>query len=108
MSELYYKHAEGFIAIFDLTKSASIDNLIFEIEFLLGCRNTFKIPLIILGSKSDLLDKRQVSYSDGENVAKRFNAQYFEMSSKNKINIFEPVNELVRFSLFRDVKNNLA
>lgn len=100
MRELYCKNGDGFLALFDLTNPKSIDNLIQQIEFLFGCRETFKTPLVIMGAKCDLVSQRQVSYSDGENLAKRYNAPYFEISAKTRINVFEPMDELIRFSIF--------
>lgn len=44
------------------------------------------VVLILIGTKIDLPDKRQVSYKDGENLAARFKMNFYEVTSILNVN----------------------
>ena len=53
-----------------------------------------KKPIIVIGNKSDLDDKRQVSYEEGENFAKNKGYNFYETSAKTGENINEAFNDI--------------
>ena len=53
-------------------------------------------PFIIIGSKCDLDNERQVSKEEGEELANILECPFFESSARDRINIDEPMFELVR------------
>lgn len=46
-----------------------------------------KIPLLLVGNKSDLEDRRQVSVDDARAKAEEWNVQYVETSAKTRANV---------------------
>ena len=42
---------------------------------------------VLLGTKSDLVENREVSQSEGEAVAQQYDALFMETSSKENINV---------------------
>jgi len=61
-------------------------------------RETQTVPIVLVGNKCDLLDKRVVSYDTGFSVAQKCNAAFLECSAKAGINvneIFETIARLV-------------
>ena len=46
-----------------------------------------KIPIVLVGNKSDLKDKREVSKEEGENSAKQYKIKFFETSAKTGNNV---------------------
>ena len=47
------------------------------------------VQIILVGNKSDLAKKRQVTVEEADAVAKRYNIQYFETSAKTGSNVDE-------------------
>ncbi|KAN0033760.1 hypothetical protein ACTFIV_000225 [Dictyostelium citrinum] len=91
----WIKSCEGFILVYSITSKSSFDQIqsyIDQIKFL----KTEKVPIILIGNKSDLEEDRQVTYPEGENFANRFGMSYIEVSAKSRVNIDEVFNEVVR------------
>jgi GTPase SAR1 family protein len=53
-------------------------------------------PCVLIGNKSDLKDDREVSSSEAERRASENGMPFFESSAKLRINIDEPIHELIR------------
>lgn len=45
------------------------------------------VSKLLIGNKSDLSDKRQVSYEEGSQLAQQLNIKFIETSAKNSNNI---------------------
>ncbi len=54
---------------------------------------------VLVGNKCDLKDERQVEYTEGAELAKKWNAPFFETSAKIKLN-----NEACFFELVREIR----
>ena len=52
-------------------------------------------PWVLIGNKCDLEKERIVSSEDGESLAKKNGAPFFETSAKDRTNVYEAVEELV-------------
>jgi GTPase SAR1 family protein len=55
-----------------------------------------KVPIVLVGNKADLVDKRQVSTGDGQQLAEQWNSRLFETSAKVRTNIDEVFEYIVR------------
>jgi len=44
---------------------------------------------VLVGTKADLDSERQVTYEEGNAIAKRYNMEFFEVSSKTGKNVHE-------------------
>ena len=54
------------------------------------------MPIILVGSKCDLSDDREVPTDEGKALAQKWNCPGFETSAKTRVNVDEVFTELVR------------
>jgi len=97
--------AEGFLVVFSLTEATSFK----QVEDLHGqiCRakDSDKVPIVIVGNKSDLTELRAVSEAEIQALTSRLNVKFFEASAKKKINVEESFFELVRMMRLSGTSN---
>lgn len=80
---MHYRGALSAFLIFDLTNYATFENLPNWIEEIR--KNTKEdIPILLIGNKCDLINKRTVNYREIENFAKKFNLHYIEINAKSE------------------------
>ena len=46
-------------------------------------------PIVLIGNKSDLEDKRMISKEEGQELSEKYNLPFFETSNKNGTNVQE-------------------
>ena len=54
------------------------------------------LPIVLIGNKSDLIDRRQVSYKQAIGLARQLNIPYIETSALNGSNIEQAFEILVK------------
>jgi Ras-related protein Rab-2A len=86
ITRAYYRGAACALVVFDITKRASFNNIKSWINDVQNYSN-FPITIILIGNKSDLEEKRQVSSEEAEEFAQQNNITYIETSAKNCQNI---------------------
>ena len=85
----YYKNAACAIIVYDITNKdtlKSVDKWIEECNF---SSNNDNLIMILVGNKTDLIDKRQVTEKTGKDYAKNNNMDFYESSALNGYNINE-------------------
>jgi len=82
----YYKEAQGILLVYDITNKESFDNIDKWIE---DIKNSAPANCVIflVGNKSDLADKRAVSFQEGKNKSEEYGLLFNEVSAKNGDNI---------------------
>ena len=93
--------------IYDITNKNSFDSIEKRFNDLISSSDK-EITIIIIGNKSDLENKRQVSKEQGEIKARELNAGFLEISAfsgKNIDKAFEMLlNEIFRKEFFKEIK----
>ena len=82
----YYRGAHGIAIVFDLSDRKTFEH----IEKWLEEINKYakeNVMRFLIGNKSDLVDKREVTYEEVRVLANKLNIYYVETSAKNNINI---------------------
>ena len=91
----YYRGAHGILLIFDVTDKDSFKNLsnwLIEIE-----KNANKNVLkVLIGNKTDLEEKRVITYHQGKEFADNYGLKYIETSAKKNLNVNEAFSTLGR------------
>ena len=86
LTKAYYKGALGALVIYDITQKITFENIDKWISDL-KISAYEKVSIILIGNKSDLEEKREVSKEDGENKAKLNEISFLETSALNGNNI---------------------
>jgi GTPase KRas protein len=96
MRDQYMRNGQGFLLIYSITSRSSFDELSCFREQILRVKDADKVPMVIVGNKSDLESERQVSKQEGYELARQFGCPFLESSAKSRINVEETFFELVR------------
>lgn len=86
ITQNYYRKAQGTLLVYDVTNRpsfASVDTWMKTIQQHAGD----SINKILVGNKMDCEAQRVVQYSEGENLAKKYNIKFFETSAKTQQNV---------------------
>ena len=89
------KYAEGIILMYDITSRDSFESISGWIESIKDVKSD-NFPIILVGNKCDLEDRRKVSLKEGENLGKQFGMKFFETSNKDGLNIDNVCLELIK------------
>ncbi|XP_030609023.1 ras-related protein ralB-B-like [Archocentrus centrarchus] len=95
----YFRSGEGFLLVFSITEHESFTATSEFREQILRVKEEEAIPLLVVGNKSDLEDRRQVSAEDATAKANEWGVQYVETSAKTRANV-----DKVFFDLMREVR----
>ncbi|XP_059198722.1 ras-related protein Ral-B-like [Centropristis striata] len=96
----YYRSGEGFLLVFSITEHESFTATMEFREHILRVKmEEDKIPLLLVGNKSDLEERRQVSVDEARGKAEEWGVQYVETSAKTRANV-----DKVFFDLMREVQ----
>lgn len=98
INEFYLRKVDSCILVYDITRKYTFqickDYYIPTIKE--NCKN--KIKVILLGNKSDLEEKREVSWEEGNELAISNNYYFLETSCKKYKNIFESFDIIIKNS----------
>ena len=94
ITSAYYKGAKGAFIVYDITRKNTFDNIDKWISDLKtnGDKN---IAIVLIGNKSDLEDKREVSNEDGIKKSEEFKIAFMETSALNGDNLNNAFDELL-------------
>ena len=99
------KSGQGFLLVFSITSQSSLRELTELREQLVRIKDDEKVPLVLVGNKSDLEDARVVSRSRAFNVSQSFgNKPYYETSARRRVNVDEVFKDLCRQIIRREAE----
>jgi Ras-related protein Rab-1A len=82
----YYRGAHGIILVFDITNPESFMNCEMWLTEVQRYASE-QVKIILVGTKSDLTEKRKVAFADAQEFAIRHGMEYIETSAKTAINV---------------------
>ena len=90
----YSKGANGALILYDITRQRTIQTIPEYVKIIR--ESAGDIPILLVGSKIDLEDYREVTYEFGVSIAKSNSlASFVEISSKDNINVEQTFNTLI-------------
>ena len=96
MRERYLGESDGFLLLFSLVDRASLEAIFTHHKDILKAKETDSCPIILVGTKSDLVDEREVTEDEARNMARDLKIPYIEVSAKMNVNVNECFSEIVR------------
>jgi len=97
MRDQYMRTGEGFFCVYAITSRVSFDEITSFREQILRVKDESKVPMVLVGNKSDLEHERVVATSEGSDLAKTYgNVPFLETSAKTRVNVEESFFTLVR------------
>jgi len=94
LSETYIKNGSGFILVFSLTQESTlkeVDALREEIYRIKG-----SVPIVVVGTKSDLAAEREVSQDTIQGLATKWGLSFYETSAKKGWHVNDVFEDLLR------------
>ena len=85
MVDEWIKAAEGFLLLFAINDKESFKALEDKYKRIVN-NNKQKAPIIVVGNKCDLEDKRQITKEQGMEFANKIGAKYYETSALTDFN----------------------
>ncbi|KNC54477.1 Ras family small GTPase RAP-1b [Thecamonas trahens ATCC 50062] len=96
LRDAYMKTGQGFVIVYDITDTLSLDTVTNLREKILRTKQAADVPIMLVGNKVDLEDKRVVAKSKGEELAQEYKCSFMETSAKTNHNVKELFEQLVR------------
>ena len=85
MLDQWIKVASGFILVFAVNDEESFEDIKIRLKRI-EKNEVNKLPIILVGNKCDLVDKRTISETQGIELANSFGGKYYETSALNDLN----------------------
>lgn len=100
------KSGQGFLLVFSITSLSSLNELYELREQIVRIKEDEKVPLVIVGNKSDLEEDRAVSRARAFAVSEGWgHAPYYETSARRRANVDEAFEDLCRQIIRKDMAN---
>jgi len=98
LQDQYIHRGEGFLIIYSISSRASFELVLkFQQKIFMVKDEDKYFPMVIVGNKCDLpINEREVTLAEGQELAKRVGAPFFETSAKTRVNVEECFVECVR------------
>ena len=89
--------SQGIIIMYDITNKESYKNIQTWINLVNEKNGNNKLPILIVGNKIDLEDKRIISKEEGKKFSKNKNYKFIETSCLNGHNIKKAITRICKF-----------
>ena len=96
MRDLYIKNGQGFVIVYSIISVQTYQDIKTMREQIQRVKGVDRIPIILVGNKSDLDSQREVSSADGAALAQQWGCPFLETSAKSTNNVNEVFIEIVR------------
>lgn len=96
MREQYMRTGEGFLLVYSITSRSSFEEVVAFHQQILRVKDRDSFPVVIVGNKCDLEGERQVSFEEGQELARQVGCTFVETSAKQRINVEDAFYQLVR------------
>jgi len=96
MREQYMRTGEGFLLVYSITSRQSFEEILTFQQQILRVKDKDYFPIIVVGNKCDLENEREVSFEEGQALARQFGCKFIETSAKSRKNVEQAFYDIVR------------
>ena len=99
--QYYFGAANVLLLVFSLTDKSSLETAKELRQFADSCcsnRSWLKLPAVLVGTKQDLEQERQISFEEGLAAAKELGCSYVETSAATNKNVLQAFHTAVRLT----------
>ncbi|KAH8423513.1 putative RAS small monomeric GTPase (Rsr1) [Aspergillus melleus] len=101
------KQGQGFLLVFSITSASSLNELSELREQITRIKDDEKVPIVIVGNKSDLEEDRAVPRARAFALSQSWgNAPYYETSARRRANVNEVFIDLCRQIIRKDLQGS--
>jgi len=101
MTDQYIRTGQAFVLMYSITSRASFEAVRNYYERILRTKDLEAVAMVLVGNKADLEPSREVTTTEGAELAKSWNIPFFEASAKTRMNaqelFFQAVREAVQY-----------
>ena len=104
ITRAYYKNSICALVVYDISRRDSFDNVKQWID---DCKNYMpnNVVVVLVGNKSDLEDRREVTKDEGQEIADSYGLLFYETSAKTGDNVNEVFNASLQ-EIARRIESN--
>jgi len=92
----------GFLLIYSITNTISFSNIQMFYDQICRVKDTNDLPIMLIGNKCDLEEKREVSMEEGIKLSQKLHCEFKESSAKTRVNVEDAFTDLLREILKRN------
>jgi len=96
MRNQYIQTGDGFIIVYSVISYRTFEAVMKYRSQIQKIKDTDKFPTVIVGNKMDLVEQREVTTLQGQNLSEQFGIPFYECSAKNRLNVEESFYQCVR------------
>jgi GTPase SAR1 family protein len=96
MMDMWINFGEGFLLVFAIDDRESFELISKKRERILKGKHGADTPMVLVGNKIDLANKRKVTTEEAKRLADSWKIEYIETSAKNNLNCKEAFEKLAR------------
>nr|XP_036588938.1 ras small monomeric GTPase [Colletotrichum truncatum]KAF6800580.1 ras small monomeric GTPase [Colletotrichum truncatum] len=105
MRDLYMKSGQGFILVFSITSSSSMNEIEMLREEITRIKDDDSVPIVIVGNKADLEEQRSVPRQRAFACSQMWDAPYYETSARTRTNVDAVFIDICRQLLLKDERS---
>ncbi|KAF9322849.1 Ras GTPase ras2 [Linnemannia elongata] len=94
--DMYIRDGEGFLLVYSITARSTFDTIRRFYDQIVRVKDSEKVPMILVGNKSDKSAEREVTHDEGALMAASLNCDFVETSAKDGVNVERSFYNVVR------------
>ncbi len=92
---VYIKNTQGIMIVYDVTGQESFEDVESWIKLIEDNKDINTFPIVLVGNKRDLEERRVITYEKGKELADKYNIPFFETSAKTNQGIDDAFMKLI-------------